>query len=117
MKYLDITFVTWKWQGRVLVGGTFEDFKRYAKRWIDADVLGGENSCGHAYVAYGQPWLLWVESLKNVPALAHEALHVTTGVLEGRGLKHTAESEEAYTYTMEQILREVLTAKRWRQAR
>lgn len=105
---------TWKWEGAVCVGGTSADFVRFAKKWIDVDVISGEHAAGHAYVGYGKPWLLWVESLKNVPALAHEALHVTAGILEARGLKHSADSEEAYTYTMEEIIRNTLTAKKWK---
>lgn len=105
----------WKWDGMVLIGGSPDDFKTFAKREIGADVETGSNSAGHAYVEYGKPWLLWVDSAKNVPALAHEALHVTAGVLLGRGLKHCANSEEAYTYTMEDILRQALDKRtKWR---
>lgn len=118
VKSLDLTLSIWKWEGCVVVGGTSGDFVAWAKRVFGIEIVTGEHSAGHAYVAYGQPWLLWVESLKNIPALAHEALHIASGVLDGRGLKHTPESEEAYTYTMEAIMRAVLTAKpkEWRRA-
>lgn len=119
MSQLKTTFVTldiWKWQGSVLVGGTSADFKAWAKQYLDADITTGENACGHAYVEYGKPWALWVESLQDVAALAHEALHVTAGILEARGLTFGAPSEEAYTYTMERIIRRALTAKKWQTA-
>jgi hypothetical protein len=115
MKQITVTLDVWKWQGSVLVGGTSEDFKVWAKKYIDAEITTGTNAAGHAYVEYGKPWLIWVESLKDIPALAHEALHVTAGILEARGLTFGAPSEEAYTYTMEFIIRQALTAKKWRQ--
>lgn len=114
MKVTDITLDIWKWEGCVCVGGRSTDFKAWAKKFIGADVTTGSNAAGHAYVEYGKPWLLWVESLKNVASLAHEALHVTAGILEGRGLTYGAPSEEAYTYTMEFIIRRALAAKKWR---
>jgi hypothetical protein len=117
MKRLDVTLAIWKWEGVVLVGGTSAQFAAWAKKYVDADVATGSGAAGHAYVEYGKPWILWVHSLKNVPAIAHEAMHVAAGVLEGRGLKYAADSEEAYTYTMEFILRAVLHATHWRLVR
>ena len=116
MKQMLLTLKPWKWEGCVLVGGTSAEFAVWAKKYIDADIETGTNAAVHAHVAYGKPWLLWVATLRDVPALAHEALHVAAGVLEGRGMKFTADSEEAYTYTMEHIIREVLACKRWREA-
>lgn len=116
MKVIDETLDVWKWQGCVFVGGTSEDFKAWAKKHLDADITTGSNAAGHAYVEYGKPWLVWVDTLKNVPALAHEALHVAAGILEGRGLEYSKASEEAYTYTMEYIIRQALDAKKWRNA-
>lgn len=110
-----IMLMPWKWEGAVIVGGSPDDFKRYAKKYIDADVENGPNAAGHTYVEYGKPWLIWVASLRDIPCLAHEALHVACGVLEGRGLAHAKASEEAYTYTMEDILRQTLNAKKWKQ--
>jgi hypothetical protein len=115
MKVTDITLDVWKWEGCVLTGGRSTDFKDWAKKYIDADITTGANAAGHAYVEYGKPWLIWVDTLKNLPALAHEALHVASGILEARGLKFGLDSEEAYTYTMEQIIRQTLAAKKWRQ--
>lgn len=116
MKVIDVALDVWKWQGLVCVGGTSEEFRAYAKKSVDADITTGAHACGHAYVEYGKPWLLWVESLKNIPALSHEALHVTAGILEARGLTFSTSSEEAYTYTMEFIIRKALTAKKWQAA-
>lgn len=117
MKSLAVTLDPWKWQGLVLVGETSTKFTEWAKTYCGADITTGANAAGHAWVAYGQPWLIWVESLDDVPALAHEALHVAAGVLEARGLKHSDASEEAYTYTMEYILRQALQSKRYRRVK
>lgn len=114
MKSVDVMLMPWKWAGVVLAGGTPDGFKAWAKKTLDADVETGSNSAAHAYVEYGKPWVIWVETMTDIPALAHEALHVAAGVLEGRGLSFSKGSEEAYTYTMEDILRQVLTAKQWK---
>lgn len=113
MKSIDVNLAVWKWEGIVLAGGTSADFKAFAKRHIDADIETGAHAAGHAYVEYGKPWLLWVESLSDLPSLAHEALHVAAGVLEGRGCEYNKGSEEAFTYTMEHIIRATLAAKKW----
>lgn len=101
----------WKWDGIVLVGGASADFVAYAKSEHEVDAASAPGAMGHAYVEAGKPWLLWVESLTDPASLAHEALHITSGILEQRGLTHDGASEEAYTYTMEYIIRTVLTAK------
>ena len=116
MRVMHIKLMPWRWAGAVLVGGSPADFKAYAKKYIDADIENGPNSVGHAYVEYGKPFLLWIESLKDVSCLAHEAFHVTAGVLEGRGVKFNAGSEEAYTYTMQDIIDQVLRNRKWRKA-
>lgn len=115
LRHILVNLSLWKWEGVIAVGGTIADFIAFAKSHGASEIHAedGGHSVGRAYVELGVPWLLWVESLDDLPALAHEALHVTSGVLEARGLKHTHESEEAYTYTMEVILRAALTAKKW----
>jgi hypothetical protein len=110
MKFVVVNLSLWKWEGLVVVGGTTEDFVALAKRQGATRIDDTAVSSGRAYVELGVPWMLWVETLEDVPAIAHEAFHVTCSVLECRGLKHTIESEEAYTYTMEAIIRAVLSA-------
>ncbi len=117
VRYLDIVLEPWKWSGRVLVGGTPELFAAYVKRHTGETPEVGKASCGHAFVHAGMPWFLWLESKEDVAALAHEALHIASGVLEGRGMLHTAASEECYCYTMESIIRKVLGRKGWRTCR
>lgn len=117
MKYIDVSLSIWKWEGRILIGGSPSDAKKHAKAFADAEANIGEHAAGHAFVEYGKPWLLWLASLDDIPALSHEAFHITSGVLEARGLRLTDASEEAYTYTMEAIVRAAVTAKGWRKTR
>ena len=111
-----IVLDVWKWEGLAMTGGTEPEFVGFARRLVGTGIEEAGSSKGRAYAKPGCPWLLWVESLDDVPELAHEALHITAGILEMRGLKHAAESEEAYTYTMEHILRHVLDRDGWQPA-
>lgn len=113
MKSITVMLMPWKWQGMVLHGGTSFEFRDWAKKSIDVEIETGSNAAAHAHVSYGKPWLIWLASMRDIPALAHEALHITAGILEARGLKFAEASEEAYTYTMEDIIRQVLNAKKW----
>jgi hypothetical protein len=117
MKAKTIELVPWKWQGVLVAGGTIAQFAALVKRDAGADIDASPYSAGHAYVEYGKPWYLWVESIDDVPSLAHEAFHVTSGVLEGRGLKLSHESEEAYTYTLSHILTHAVNRKGWERVR
>lgn len=112
-----VTLAIWKWQGMVLAGGTEEGFVAFARQLVGQDIEKSDTgAAGRAYARPSGPWLLWVESLADFPALAHEALHIAAGILEMRGIKHSAESEEAYTYTMEFVLREALNEDGWAEA-
>lgn len=113
MEQTHFMLMPWKWQGAVVRGGTPADFARWVKTYLGADINVHENNEARAYVQIGHPWVIWVRSTENIPALAHEALHVAAGVLESRGLKFSNDSEEAYAYTVEDIMRRTLKAK-WR---
>ncbi len=118
MKSVDVRLDLWKWSGCVFNGGTSAQFTAIAKRDWDQIIESQEHAAGHAHLEAGKPWLIWLESLNNCPTLAHEALHITAGLLEARGLKFTEASEEAYTYTMESIMRQVLDPKaKWQKVR
>lgn len=119
MKTLTVHLPLWDWHGRVVIGGTFAQFSAWAKKKFSVEFATDEGAdpAGFAYVLEGYPWLLWVDSPNNLPALAHEAFHVTSFVLKNRGLKHTMASEEAYAYTLGFILKQIVEAKRWRTIR
>ena len=117
LRALTVYLPLWKWDGVIIAGGTPQDCHDFVSTNMGTEIDVGEFTIGHAYVLSGQPWVLWVADLANIPALAHEALHITSGILEGRGLRHTEDSEEAYTYTMESILRAALARKGWTKVR
>ena len=104
MTYLELTLTLWKWEGVILKGGTFQQLVDYHRIFCGISTDLRNYTIGHTAVEYGKPWCLWIADGTDMATLAHEALHVVSGVLEGRGLKHTAESEEAYCYTLESIV-------------
>jgi hypothetical protein len=71
------------------------------------------SAIGHTWVVEDTPVVLWVKDIADTPTLAHEAMHAVFGMLAARGLKHSAESEEAYTYTVSHIL-ESLRKGKWK---
>ena len=107
MKQVDICLMPWKWDGIALLGCPESEFIRVVKEQTD-ETLDAHNGMGRAYLKKGSCFVLWVEDETNFPSLAHEALHITAAILEQRGLTLSESSEEAYTYTMEDILRQVL---------
>ena len=117
MKAKTIELVPWKWQGVLVAGGTIEQFSALVKRDTGAEIDASPYSAGRAYVAYGMPWYLWVESIDDVASLAHEAFHIVSGVLQARGLKLSRKSEEAYTYTLSHIMTHAVNRKGWERVR
>lgn len=111
-----VTLGVWKWQGMVLRGGAETEFVAYVKE-LTGQVIEVTNAAGRAYLRLGIPWFLWVADAQDVPCLAHEALHITGGLLDIRGLKYSADSEEAWTYTMEHIIACALESKGWETVR
>lgn len=114
MKRLMVPLDVWQWDGTVLTGGTGEDFNALLAEleFVEKDDSPfSKNSAGGCYVDEGKPWVIWVEDPKDLETLAHEALHVTFRVLSSRGLTHSEDSEEAYTYTLDAITRRVKRAK------
>lgn len=104
----------WKWDVVVLHGeGRPGDLERYVKGLGIPEPNVGVHANGHAWVWYGVVAIMWVKSLKMVPELVHEVVHVVSGILEGRGMKFTRDSEEAYTYAVEHLLRMILAQKKW----
>jgi hypothetical protein len=103
----------WKWDAVVLVGGTNAQVEAEIKRLGIEQPNVGEHSAGHAWVTYGKPCAIWVQTLRDIPCLVHEAFHLVHGVLEARGVKHSVDSEEAFAYTLEAFLRGILECKKW----
>jgi hypothetical protein len=106
--------IPWKWEVAVLQGGTPTQIERYvrANGWT-GDFTLLESHIGHCWVQDGMPVIVWVHAIADVPTLVHELMHAVFGMFAARGLKHGPDSEEAYTYTVEDLLRRVLRAQRW----
>lgn len=104
----------WKWEVCFIQGGTPAQIERYVRQqgWT-GDVSMQDGAAGHCWVCLGVPVVVWVASIKDIPCLVHETMHAVFGMFEARGLKHSRDSEEAYTYTVEDLLRRVLGAKKW----
>jgi hypothetical protein len=105
----------WKWDWAVYQGTPNARLTADLKR-LGIDSPPEEWAMGHTWVYAGMPVVIWVDRASNIPCLAHEVMHGVAGMLEARGLKPCHESEEAYTYTVEYVLRYLLSTPRVWQA-
>ena len=55
--------------------------------------------------------VFWLKSSADVPVIVHEAFHAVWYFLRDKGLKLSEDSEEAYTYMLEWLMREILTRR------
>jgi hypothetical protein len=117
MRGATFVLVPWKWETIVLVGGCEHQLDGFVAQFgMSTDGPVGY-SMGHTFVYAGQPIVMWVKSLKHIPELCHEVIHVVGGALEARGVKPCEASEEAYAYTAEAFLKQILECKKWRTVR
>ena len=114
MRGATFILVPWKWETIVLVGGCEHQVDGFVTQFGMTTGAVTESSVGHTFVYAGQPIVMWVKSLKHIPELCHEVLHVVFGALEARGMTHCESSEEAYAYTAEALLNQILECKKWR---
>ena len=106
--------IPWNWDVVALTGGCPNKLCELVMQLgmpID-DVSDG--STGHTFIYEGKPIIMWVQSLRQLDVLVHEIIHAVFGALDARGLKHCVESEEAYTYTVSELFRQVRACKKWR---
>lgn len=106
----------WGWDGAIVVGGTFHKLTIFLREYIQEAplVIGQPPPIGYCHLVPAKPWVMWVESLKDPTIVAHEALHITCGVLDSRGVRLVMESEEAFTYTMQHVMRMAYEKKGWK---
>lgn len=106
----------YKWWCVVIVGGLPADVAPYISRRVGHGIEIVPGSNGHTVVIGGAPVVMWLrhQPARAVPVLVHEAMHAVSGILDGRGLKWTPDSEEAYTYGVEDLVRRVLAERTWR---
>lgn len=109
-----VTVEPFKWEASIVYGGDRAQVDAYVKDvGIETDPVDA-GSLGHTWVYAGSPGVVWVYDITDIPVLVHELMHLVSGVLEARGLKFSRDSEETYTYSVENLLRRVLHAKKWR---
>jgi hypothetical protein len=115
LRYRQIIVCPWAWDGFVIEGGTTESVNKLMKEMTNGADVQFDTAAGNgfAFTQPGKPWLIWVETLDDVAVLAHEALHATFAILRRAGMEFSHDSEEAYTYTMTDILDRALYKKGW----
>jgi hypothetical protein len=111
LKFASFDTLPWHWEVGVAYGPP-DKFETFAKEAFNVSINAFGK--GHCYVQEGVPVILWVEFIDDTPTLVHELMHAVFGILQGRGLQHCAESEEAYTYTVGQLLTDILACKTWK---
>lgn len=55
---------------------------------------------------------VWKETCENIFTLVHESAHATFKILSSKGIKHNEETEEAFCYLQESIVRRLVEAMR-----
>lgn len=115
MKYTTFILMPWKYTVYVLVGGEPLDVAGFVEKELGIETLPGalETSLGHCWFLPGAPVVIWVRTLKDIPCLLHEVMHATFAIMFHRGLKLSWKSDEAYTYTAEDLMRRILLNKKW----
>lgn len=55
---------------------------------------------------------MWKETCENIFTLVHESAHATFKILSSKGIKHNEETEEAFCYLQESIVKRLIEAMR-----
>lgn len=63
--------------------------------------------CGVRHDSSGCIAVFWLNPIADAPVVAHEALHAVYWLMKEKGLTLNDESQEAYTYYLEWLLREM----------
>lgn len=92
--------------------GDGKEFERFAKKKFDLDIEAN-GLLGITSFDDDLPTIVWVNKIENVPTICHELLHAVSHILRSRGVEHIKETEEVYAYTMSELLRRILSTKKW----
>ena len=103
----------WDWEVGILHGPA-EAANAWIEKRIGVSNVIGTQSEGHCYFQENIPIIIWMKDINDIPVLAHEVLHAVFAILESRGLLHCDSSEEAYTYTLSNLLGRILACKEWK---
>lgn len=94
----------------IVYGGNSDEADREVSRRTKYPVQRDEDhlvsGCTYRH-QNGWPMAIYVHSLKDHPTIAHEALHATYSICNFVGIPLSDSSEEAYTYLLEYIIREI----------
>lgn len=92
----------------VVIGGTWEEI---STRWVKEFNAEGTTKNvinGGAYLPNNSKDCgVWFKEIPTGSICAHEALHLTTHILIKSGLRFSEDSEEAWAYHMQWIVREI----------
>ncbi len=101
---------TWKMNYRYFLGWPPEDFNKYLhKRYgYKFDDKGKAASTLEVTSDRATIVLIWVRSRKDLPALAHEAVHAANCTLSKRGWRADSDNDEPQAYLVEAIFRGAL---------
>lgn len=87
-----------------------EEYNNSWEATIDNTYHPNQNKQGACFVSTDDNihWICFQKKLKSlydISILAHEALHITHRILSRRGLLLTPDTEEAYTYLQQDIIK------------
>lgn len=90
--------------------------RKFKLSYEDCDSISKENDGCYFSVtnhkSQRKVFVIWVKNFRNTPGdiavVAHEILHLTFAVMCYIGVKISDDSEEAFTYYMDSILKKVL---------
>lgn len=96
-----------------------DEAKKRIRRVLPEDTAAELDSClddlacagrfmGTRHPTTGLIATFWISPSADVPVIAHEVLHATFWVLKEKGLTLDDSSEEAYTYFIEWLTREIV---------
>ena len=89
--------------------GKHDEMERYIKKTYDCDVSDEGNAGENFFLEKDKKTVrcIWLEKFdhtaKDIAVLIHELLHFTFDVLIDRGIKYCNDSEETFTYFLENL--------------
>lgn len=116
MRARTLTLSPWKVTVLLLVGGRIARVPAVSVRRYGAPVevtASDVTALGKTWYFGQLPRLVWVHDREDVAVLAHELLHVVFGILAVRGVDLSEDSEEAYTYLLEDLIRQATSRTGW----
>ena len=94
----------------LFTGGTFKEYQEIVEHYTGEKQphYYDETEGIYSYFPEKDLYFMWVKDNKNIPLIGHEVMHLVFGMLDSKGIKYCAESEEAFTYSLQYWLRIIL---------